>query len=128
MTSTHVEWKNSRGSPFVPSAIVVGKRYYLVTDAGIATCLDTTTGKSVWQKRFGGGFTASPVAAGNRIYWVNESGVTLVIRGGGDRYEELSRNPIGESVFASPAISQNRFFLRTTRHLVCVKQSDEKTP
>ncbi|GIS58546.1 MAG: hypothetical protein CM1200mP2_07710 [Planctomycetaceae bacterium] len=69
------------GSPFVPSAIVVGKRYYLVTDSGIATCLDTETGKQVWQKRFGGGFTASPVAAGDRIYWVNESGVTLVIRG-----------------------------------------------
>ena len=68
------------------------------------------------------------MAAGDRIYWVNESGVTLVIRGGGDRYEELSKNPIGESVFASPAISQGRFFLRTTRHLVCLKQSPGKTP
>ena len=128
VTKTHVEWKNPRGSPFVPSAIVVGKRYYLVTDSGIATCLDTETGKQVWQKRFGGGFTASPVAAGDRIYWVNESGVTLVIRGGGDRYEELARNAIGESVFASPAISQDRFFLRTTRHLVCLKGAAGKSP
>ena len=128
VTKTHVEWKNPRGSPFVPSAIVVGKRYYLVTDSGIATCLDTETGKQVWQKRFGGGFTASPVAAGDRIYWVNESGVTLVIRGGGDRYEELARNAIGESVFASPAISQDRFFLRTTRHLVCLKGATGKSP
>ena len=128
VSGTHVEWRNTRGSPFVPSAIVVGKRYYLVTDRGIATCLDTETGKQVWQKRFGGGFTASPVAAGDRIYWVNESGVTLVIRGGGDRYEELSRNPIGASVFASPAISQDRFFLRTTGHLVCLKTSARKAP
>ena len=112
----------------MPSAIVVGKRYYLVTDSGIATCLDTETGKQVWQKRFGGGFTASPVAAGDRIYWVNESGVTLVIRGGGDRYEELARNAIGESVFASPAISQDRFFLRTTRHLVCLKGAPGTSP
>jgi len=128
VTGTHVEWQNTRGSPFVPSAIVIGKRYYMVTDRGIATCLDTETGKQVWQKRFGGGFTASPVAAGDRIYWVNESGVTLVIRGGGDRYEELSRNPIGASVFASPAISQGRFFLRTTSHLICLQQSAKKAP
>ena len=125
VTATHVEWKNSRGAPFVPSAILVGRRYYLVTDRGIATCLDAGNGKLVWQKRFGGGYTASPVAAADRIYWVNEAGVTLVIRGGGDRYEELSKNSIGESVFASPAISQGRFFLRTTRHLVCFRVVDE---
>ena len=121
VTGTHVEWKNSRGAPFVPSAILVGNRYYLVTDKGIGTCLDATTGQLVWQKRFPGGFTASPVAAGQRIYWTNEAGLTIVIRGGGDRYEELARNPIGEPVFASPALSQGRFFLRTARHLFCVK-------
>ncbi|GIT31152.1 MAG: hypothetical protein Ct9H300mP1_31980 [Planctomycetaceae bacterium] len=52
VTKTHVEWKNPRGRRLCPRQSC-GKRYYLVTDSGIATCLDTETGKQVWQKRFG---------------------------------------------------------------------------
>ncbi|MBI1901824.1 MAG: PQQ-binding-like beta-propeller repeat protein [Planctomycetia bacterium] len=117
---THVEWSVVRGSPFVPSGIVVGDYYYLVDDAGIATCLRTADGERVWQKRLGGAFTASPVAAGDRVYFVNEEGETIVVWAGKDEYVELARNRIDEPVFASPAISSGRFFLRTARNLYCV--------
>jgi hypothetical protein len=117
---THVEWSVVRGSPFVPSGIVVGERYYLVDDAGIATCLRTSDGERVWQKRLGGAFTASPVAAADRVYFVNEEGETIVVQAGSDEYLELARNRIDEPIFASPAISSGRFFLRTARKLYCL--------
>lgn len=123
VTRTHVKWRNTRGAPFVPSAILVGDRYYLVDDGGIGTCLDAHTGKRIWQRRFGGKFTASPVAAGGRIYFADEAGTTIVIDGTSSGYHELARNRYGEPVFASPAISQGRLFLRTTRHLVCVQRT-----
>lgn len=122
VTKTHVKWSNPRGAPFVPSAILVGDRYYLVDDGGVGTCLDAHTGRRLWQKRFGGKFTASPIAAGGRLYFVDESGTTLVLDGTTTGYHELSRNRLGEPTFASPAVSQGRLFLRTARHLVCVFQ------
>ena len=112
VTESHVVWSSSRGNPFVPSAILVGDYYYLVDDHGIGTCLAAATGKTVWKKRFGGEFTASPVAAEGRVYFTSEAGTTLVLRAGGEKYEELARNTIDEPVFASAAISHGQFFLR----------------
>ena len=120
VTETRVVWSSGRGAPFVPSAIVTGDRYYLVDDQGIGTCLDAHTGKLVWQKRLPGAYTASPVAADGKIYFFNEAGTTVVIRAGGDDYEERAQNAIGEPVFASPAISNGRIFLRGARHLYCI--------
>ncbi len=120
VTDSHVIWTYARGNPYGPSAILVGDRYYLVDDHGIATCLDAATGRPKWRKRLGGDFTASPVSAEGRIYFTNEAGSTVVVRAGGDSYEELARNEIGEPVFASAAISAGRLFLRSASQLWCL--------
>jgi len=126
VTETHVRWKNTRGAPFVPSAILVGSRYYLVDDAGIATCLSTKDGRRVWQKRLSGQFTASPVAGDGKIYFVDESGQTTVISAESKGYKKLAVNPLGEPVYASPAISQGEIFIRTTGHLYCINGAAEE--
>ncbi|MBI3863371.1 MAG: PQQ-binding-like beta-propeller repeat protein [Planctomycetia bacterium] len=120
VTTSHVAWRNERGTSFVPSGIAVGERYYVADDKGIATCLDSATGKLLWRKRLGGRFTASPVAADGRLFFTDEAGSTLVLDAAQPDYHELSRNDIGEDVYASPAISQGRLFLRTAKSLVCV--------
>ena len=121
---SHAKWMSTRGTPFVPSAIVVGDYYYLVDDRGIGTCLDARTGKQLWRKRFGGNVTASPVSAEGRIYFVNEDGSTLVIEGGLPAFEELARNEIGEPVYASPAIAAGRLLIRTVENLWCLKEGE----
>lgn len=120
VTDSHVVWKNDRGTSFVASAILVGERYYIADDKGIGSCLDAHTGKTLWRKRFGDKFTASPVSADGKIFFTNEAGSTLVLDAAQPDYVELSRNDIGEEVFASAAISQGRFFVRTAKNLVCV--------
>ncbi|MGE0862529.1 MAG: PQQ-binding-like beta-propeller repeat protein, partial [Vicinamibacterales bacterium] len=44
VTKTHTAWKLSRGAPLTPSPLAVGDELYVVTDGGIATCLDARTG------------------------------------------------------------------------------------
>jgi outer membrane protein assembly factor BamB len=120
VTDSHVVWTSTRGNPYVPSAILVGDYYYIADDHGIGTCLEAATGKQVWRKRFGGDFTSSPVSADGRIYFTNETGTTLVIRANTRQFEELARNTIDQSVYASPAISDGRILLRSASHLWCL--------
>jgi hypothetical protein len=120
VTDSHVVWSSPRAAPFVPSAILVGDEYYVVDDKGIGACLDAGAGKLRWRKRFGGAFTASPVAGDGKIYFCDESGQTLVLAADGANFRELARNQLDEPVFASPAISQGRLFLRTAGHLYCI--------
>jgi hypothetical protein len=126
VTDSRVVWTSTRGNPYVPSAILVGDHYYLVDDHGIATCLEAASGKIAWRKRLGGDFTASPVSAEGRVYFTNEAGSTVVIRADTAGYEELARNSIDEPVFASPAISAGRFFLRSASHLWCLAEPEAR--
>ncbi len=66
VTKTHVGVELNRGAPLTPSPLVVGDELYVVTDGGIATCLDARTGAIVWQQRLGGTYSASPVFAGGQ--------------------------------------------------------------
>jgi len=120
VTESRVAWRNDRGTSFVPSGITLRERYYVADDKGIATCFESATGKLLWRKRLGGRFTASPVAAADKLFFTNESGSTVVLDGTQSDYSELSRNEIGEDVYASAAISQGRLFLRSATSLICV--------
>ena len=82
VTRTHVAWKLSRGAPLTPSPLVAGDELYVVTDNGIASCLDARTGAVHWQQRLGNSFSASPVFADGRIYFLDEDGRTTVIKPG----------------------------------------------
>jgi len=54
VTGSHIAWQTPRGSPFIPSPLVVGDYLYLVNDmTSIATCLKAKTGEAVWQGRLG---------------------------------------------------------------------------
>lgn len=113
------EWKVRANGCYIPSPIAVGGRLYYAEDNGFAVCLDTATGKRVWRGRLVGKQHASPVYGDDKIYFTGEGGVVTVVKPGAE-FEELSRNDIGETVVASPAIANGRLFLRGAKHLFCV--------
>ena len=116
VTASHVEWRQSRGAPLTPSLLLVGDLLYLVSDNGIASCLDAKTGAQKWQGRLGGAFSASPLHAAGRIYFTNETGETTVIAAG-DEYRELARNRVDGDTLASLAVSGSSICLRSRTHL-----------
>jgi outer membrane protein assembly factor BamB len=124
VTRSHVAWTSPRGSPFVPSPILVGTLLYTVNDmASIVTSLDATTGRTVWQGRLGvarrEGFSASPVAADGNVYFTNDDGETFVLRAG-TTFDLVGVNRLGESVLASPALVDGRWYFRTSGHLMAI--------
>lgn len=124
VTATHVAWTTPKGSPFVPSPLVLGDYLYTVNDmASVITCHNARTGEVHGQLRAGEvvreGFSASPVAAGGRIYVTNDQGETFVLSPAPD-FKLLHVNRLGEQTLASPALVDGRWYFRTQSHLICI--------
>lgn len=117
VTRTHVVWTLSRGAPYTPSPLLVGDELYVVSDAGILTCVEATTGRVHWQERLGGNYSASPTYADGRIYISSEEGVTTVVAPGRDAARRLASNRLDGSMLASLAVADRSLFVRTTSHL-----------
>ncbi len=120
VTKTHVTWSMKRSAPHTPSVVLVGDELFMVSDKGIATCLDAKTGKQHWRKRLGGAYSASPFVANGKIYFQSEEGVGVVIRASTE-FEEIARNDLEERSLASPAPSGKSIFIRTASHLWCIR-------
>ena len=121
VTRSHIAWRLRRGAPLTPSPILVGDELYVVTDFGIATCVDAHTGDIHWQERLGGNHSASPVFVDGRIYFQNEEGVTTVIAPGTE-FHELARNRLDGVTLASMAVADGALFLRTDTHLYRIEE------
>ena len=119
LKEANLVWEQKKGMPKVPSMIYVKPHLFAITDGGVATCMKADTGEIVWQERVGGNFGASPVAADGHLYLVGDNGETTVIEAGPE-FRVLAKNPLGEKVQASPALSQGQFFIRTDKSLFCI--------
>ena len=124
MTDTHVAWRTSRGSPFVPSPLLYGDYLYTLNDmSSIVTCLEAATGQVMWQERLGRpsreGFSASPIAVDGKVFFTNDRGVTFVLKAGPE-FELLHTSEIGSRTLASPALVDGRWYIRTVDELLAI--------
>jgi outer membrane protein assembly factor BamB len=116
VTDTHVAWRLERGAPHNPSPLLVGDALYLVSDGGVATCLDAKTGKEHWRERLGGTFSASPIHAAGRIYFQDEAGTTTVVKAAAT-FEKLASSTLPGRTLASPAPIEGALFIRSDKAL-----------
>src|SRR5262249_12874007 len=119
VSKTHVAWEQKRTFPYVPGMLAAGDHIYYINDLGIAACYVTKTGQNVWNERLGGDTKASPVLIDGKVYAVNEAG-TVYVFAAEPTFKLLAKNSIGESVIASPAVADNRLFIRGQSHLFCI--------
>ncbi|HTG88262.1 MAG TPA: PQQ-binding-like beta-propeller repeat protein [Pyrinomonadaceae bacterium] len=116
ITKSKVVWRLDRGVPLTPSPLLVGDELYMVTDNGIATCVDAKTGEELWRARLGGNHSASPIYADGKIYFLSEEGESVVIAPG-RQLKHLATNQLEGPTLASMAISDSSLFVRTATHL-----------
>jgi len=116
VTTKHVAWSLKRGAPLTPSPLLVGGELYMITDNGIATCVDAATGKEHWKARIGGNHSASPVYADGRIYFLSEEGESVVIAPGKE-FKVLAKSELNGETLASMAVSGGSIFIRSRTHL-----------
>jgi outer membrane protein assembly factor BamB len=116
VTDTHVVWKMTRDVPHESSPVLVGDLLYLMSDRGLLTCKQATTGKTLWAERLEGDYGASLLYADGRIYMSNKEGKTTVIEPG-PKFGKLSVNELDGFLGASPAVAGKSLLLRTKTHL-----------
>jgi len=114
-----IAWSKQRGGPYMPTPLVYGDLLYTCSNGGILTAYNAKTGDRIYQERLGGtggAFTASPVASDGKLYLSSEDGDIFVVKAG-PKYELLSKNPVGEVMMATPAISDGLLIVRGLNHL-----------
>ncbi len=114
-----VVWQNPKLNPGWASPVLLNGRIYTITNRGVVSCAEATTGKILWTERLDGEFAASPLAADGRLYFVSEGGATTVMDGGAVP-KLLANNELGETILASPVASGGAIFLRSDGHLWCL--------
>ena len=118
-TNDFIAWSKQRGGPYMPTPLVYGDLLYTCSNNGVLTAYNAKTGERVYQERLGGTgapFTASPVASDGKLYFSSEDGDIFVVKAG-PKYEFLSKNPVGEVLMATPAVSDGLIIVRGLNHL-----------
>ena len=120
-THRDVAWKVEQGTPDSPTPVGWGEWLYLVTNDGIARCINIRNGRQGWKERLKGDYRASPLAVEGRIYFLNTKGLCTVVSAS-SRFDRLTENQLDDQTLASPAVSDGKLFIRGRKTLYCIRK------
>lgn len=122
VTDSALVWEKTRGTAYVPMVLASGPYLFWIADKeNKAVCAEARTGKIMWEERLPGSksVSASPVLVGGKVYSVNEDGRIAVFEAR-PKFKLLAESDLKEDVFASPAVSGGRLYIRGANHLFCI--------
>jgi outer membrane protein assembly factor BamB len=120
-----VAWKYTKGTSYVPSPLLYEDYLYLLTDAGLMTCMNPRTGEVLYEgKRFPtpGKFTSSMVAFDGKILVTSDDGDTYVVKAGLD-HEILGKNSLNAPVQTSLALAGDSVYIRSEEALYRIRKA-----
>ena len=120
--SDAIVWSTNRGGPYIPTPVVYGDQLYILQNNGVLSAYKAATGDRVYQQRLGegGAFSASLVAADGKIYCSSEDGDVYVVKAG-PAFELLAKNAMGETLMATPAVSDGLLIFRGSKNVYAIK-------
>ena len=121
ITASNVAWTLKRSVPHTPSMLYDGNELYMVSDGGLATCMDTKSGEVLWSERVKGNYSASPTFADGKIFLTSEDGKGTVLAAGRE-FKVLQENDLGERTFAAFAAADGNLLVRTDKQLYCFRE------
>ena len=119
VTKSNVVWSTEDNVPDIASPVSNGALVFALTTSGLLSALDVSDGKKQWEHDFEMEFHASPGLAGNRLYLFSQKGNAIVVAAG-RQFKELFRTEMGDLVHASPAIVNDKVFVRGVTNVYCL--------
>ena len=123
---TAIAWSNKRANAYTPSPVVFDNQLYVLTDGGVLTNFNATTGEVHYRQRLPGpaNFKASPVGVNGKLYLSSEEGQVFVVKMGPE-FELLATNTLEDAIFiATPVITGGEIFLRSQNGLYRISDSN----
>ncbi|MEC9093579.1 MAG: PQQ-binding-like beta-propeller repeat protein [Planctomycetota bacterium] len=114
-----LKFKVDRNANYVPTPIAFNDLIFLVSDKGIASCVESQSGDVIWRERLKGEYWASPVCVNGRIFVINSIGEVTVFTAG-RKFQKLGESNLGEKCHSTPAITGGKMILRTVSHLMSI--------
>jgi outer membrane protein assembly factor BamB len=114
------QWRRPRGTPDVPSPLILDGHVYLCRENGVLICVEAQTGKTLYEERLHTArYRASPVYADGKLYLTSHDGTFSVVKAG-PKFELLASNQLPDNFSASPAIASGRIYLRGFNNLYAI--------
>ena len=126
VTNTNVIWSMQKNLSCCTSPLIYQGVMYLIKDGGILTAVDPQTGNILKQGRLTGAldqYYASPVGAAGKVFFLSQQGKLTVVKAGAD-WEILAVNDLDEDSYATPAIIDDKLFVRTHGTLYCFSDKE----
>ena len=114
-----IVWSNRQANAYTPSPVLFDNQLYVLTDSGVLTNFEATTGDVHYRQRLPGpaNFKASPVGVNGKLYLSSEEGQVFVVKMGPE-FELLATNVLEDAIFvATPAVAGGEIFLRSHNSL-----------
>jgi outer membrane protein assembly factor BamB len=119
--SSDILWRMQKFLPNVPSPLLYRGALYLIKDGGILTSVDPKTGGILKQGRLPGAldtYYASPVGGGGHVYVLSQTGKMTVLKAA-HQWEIVASADFEDECYATPAIVDDRIYVRTRASLYC---------
>ena len=98
----------------------------MINDRGIVTSFRPRTGEVIAQSRIEGAidsYYASPVAGDGKIFFAGRAGKVAVLGVGGEIHP-IAVNDLDDTIYATPALGDDRLYLRTRGALYAFHRDD----
>jgi outer membrane protein assembly factor BamB len=115
-SSDAIVWSRTGRGSYMPTPLAYRGLLYVLANNGVFDAYHLKTGDEVYRQRLpviGNGYSASPVAADGKIYLSSEDGDILVVAAGPE-FKLLGTNAMGESLMATPAVSEGVMYVRSS--------------
>jgi len=118
ITENQILWRESVNLAEIPSPLYFNDRVYVIKEGGFFSCINSHTGELLYLNRIKGTgpFFFFFFAANDRIYVCSHNGKVVVLAAG-DEFKILATNNLKEKILATPALVDNRIYIRTENYL-----------
>ena len=117
-------WRSDNNPQSIGTGVIVDQHVYRPgAGPNLIDCTEIESGKSVWQHRTKGAFWSSISLSGDVAYATDQRGSTTVFRPSPTGFIELGECQLDDTTNATPALANGNVFLRTSRKLWCIGES-----